>query len=216
MTPHEAMYGTTCVTGAETLTELSHALDSFLSLRLDSGRILDVNIAFDEFMSLQLDIYDRALDDNKRIFLDEIHRRMGGVTPKTTISDELRQSRTVALWAGLQRVFFHEIEPEAGDSVMDVSVPSHELPTMPRRRGPRMPTDMNAFALPFPDNPDDSDDAPMRPGTSTRPSVCDGNGEWCEPSSKREYSNGEDEDEVRNHVGCDEEMSSHWGENLSI
>jgi hypothetical protein len=51
--------------------------------------------------------------DNKRLFLDEIYRRVHGETaPNNPVSDELRQQRTVALWAGLRRVYFAEPDLE--------------------------------------------------------------------------------------------------------
>jgi hypothetical protein len=139
--------------------DISFALDNFLSHRLVSGGILDVNVAFDEFLSLQLNKYDSDLCDNKRLFLDEIHRRKGGVTSEVDISDELRQKRTVVLWAGLRRVFFHEVEPESDDSVMEGASPIN-----PRRRIPIISSDMNAPALHCSDEPDDSDDTPMHLG----------------------------------------------------
>jgi hypothetical protein len=194
MTPYEAVYGMPCFGKGDSTSDISFALDSFLAHRLDSGGILDVNVAFDEFLSLQLNKYDSDLCDTKRLFLDEIHRRKGGVTSKVDISDELHQKRTVVLWAGLRRVFFHEVEPETDDSVMDGSFPSGASPINPRRRIPRIPTDMNAPALHFFDESDmnDSDDTPMHPGIGDPPAAWTDKGEWFEPSSKGECSNGED------------------------
>jgi hypothetical protein len=89
------------------LSDVRHALDSFLSHRLDRGGISDINVVFDEFLAQQLRHFDLVLNDNKRLFLDEIYRRVHGeILPLVPVSDELRQQRTAALWAGLRRVYF--------------------------------------------------------------------------------------------------------------
>jgi hypothetical protein len=189
LTPFEVLNGTPCtIDGAGTMSDLLHALDNFLSLRLDSGGILDIHVAFDEFMALQLDLFDQALDDNKRLFLDEIYRRVSAVAPVAAISDELRQRRTAALWTGLRRVFFHEVESETDDSAVE-----DEDPTWFRRRRPRIPHDGQAPANPSSGKPDDPDDASMDLGANHPPSTNATGGERFESSSTREYSNGEDE-----------------------
>jgi hypothetical protein len=139
------------------LSEVHHALDSFLARRLDLGGILDANVVFDEFLELQLHQFHLVLRKNKRSFLDDIYRRIHGeLVPLAPVSDTLRQRRTAALWAGLRRVYFHV--PDTDDETLtdgDNALPSTQLGS--RRRTVRVSSGLNAPA-PILQPPDDSDD----------------------------------------------------------
>jgi hypothetical protein len=94
---------------------LHRELDQFLSQRLDSGGILDPRIALDEFREKQLATFDQNRQENKLLFLDEIrgdsgHAGDSGTPASDSASDYLLQQRTIALWTGLRRVYFHEAE----------------------------------------------------------------------------------------------------------
>jgi hypothetical protein len=115
MTPHECVFGAPGpLNGADPLTDVKRALDVFLSrkfelTRLGLGGILNANVVFDEFLDFQLNQFDLVLNENKRSFVDEIYRRVNEeVDSPIVVTDELRQQRTVALWAGLRRVYFAE------------------------------------------------------------------------------------------------------------
>jgi hypothetical protein len=186
MTPFEVLHGApNSIGGVGTMQDLLHALDNFLSLRLVSGGIVNIHVAFDEFMALQLDLFDQALDDNKRLFLDEIHRRVSAVAPTTVVPDELRQRRTAALWTGLRRVFFHEVESEPENSAVE-----DEDPIWFRRRRVRFSHDGPTPVHPASDKPDDPDEASMDLGAHHPPSTNATSGKSFESSSTGEYSNG--------------------------
>jgi hypothetical protein len=156
--PYEMLYGQPCPVDMTGLFDdvLEHALDAFLSQRLDAGGIIDVNVVYDEFLALQLDKFDRILDDNKRLFLDAIHSRIHGeTTPNGVVSDDLLQRRTAALWAGLRRVYFAEREPE-----LDMNAESTTSLPWASRRVSCVSDDMNVPISRFFHPPDDPDDAP--------------------------------------------------------
>jgi hypothetical protein len=169
MTPFEAVHGTQCQTGGEDeMITVNLALDAFLARRFTTGGVLDIGVVFDEFISSQLEKFDRLLDDNKRLFLDEIYSRLTDkIPPQETPFDTLRQQRTVALWAGLRRVYF--AEPEVEDDLIEDG--SDSLPTRllsARNRNSSRARVMNVsddLFAPSPDfgHPDDSDDAPAGP-----------------------------------------------------
>ncbi len=141
------------------LSEVHHALDSFLARRLDLGGILDANVVFDEFLEQQLHQFDLVLRENKRNFLDDIYLRVHGeLVPLAPVSDTLRQRRTAALWAGLRRVYFHV--PETDDE--EITDGDNALPNAKpgsRRRTVRVSSGLNA-PTPILPPPDDSDDDP--------------------------------------------------------
>jgi hypothetical protein len=99
---------------------LNRELNQFLSQRLDNGGILDPRIALDEFREKQLEVFDQNRQENKLLFLDEIrgdsgHAGDSGSSARDPASDYLLQQRTIALWAGLRRVYFHEAEAVASN-----------------------------------------------------------------------------------------------------
>jgi hypothetical protein len=140
---------------ADSLVDVNFALDNFLARRLGTGGLLDINVVFDEFMFLQLGRFDETLQANKHLFLAEIYRRVNGRMESLgggLVSDELLQQRTAALWSGLRRVYFHQVEPEPDVDSQESS------PLLPRKR-PRVPDDLNTSEPRHPP-PDDSDDPP--------------------------------------------------------
>ncbi len=168
--------------------DVNRALDSFLSQRLLSGRILDVNVVFDEFLASQLHQFDSILNENKHLFLDAIHSRLGGETISPEIvPDVLRQRRTAALWSGLRRVYFAEQESESAleDEFLAIAPDS-------RRRVPRVNNDLH---VPVPSRfgpPDDSDDAPSGSHVFIGPPAPIPEDD-LEQHSHDGFSNGEDE-----------------------
>ncbi len=76
----------------------------------DSGFYND-EFAFDHFVSVRMDSYDRWAEERKTTFLSSLKSR-----PPTPPSgqagrfEQLRQERTQALWAGLWRQFFSDTE----------------------------------------------------------------------------------------------------------
>ncbi len=76
---------------------------------------MDPEIALDEFREEQLATFDQNRQENKLLFLDEIRGNsdqagVSGAIEVDPASDYLLQQRTVALWAGLRRVYFNEVE----------------------------------------------------------------------------------------------------------
>jgi hypothetical protein len=195
MTPYEAVYGTSpAPSGSDRFADVDHALDAFLAQLLGSAGILNLGVVFDAFLDQQLRQFELVLAENKRLFLDEIYSRANGEkAPIAVVSDELRQERTAALWAGLRRVYFAELEPEEGS----LECPESSDPESARRRrrlptrGPRVPDDLHH---PGPGPPDDPGDAPT--GSSLLLGVVSSSDfeEDCEYPSGSGYSNGEDVD----------------------
>jgi hypothetical protein len=74
------------------------------------------------------------------------------------VSDELLQMRTAALWSGLRRVYFHQVELDS------------DAPPLESRKRFRVPDDLNAPA-PRAQPHDDSDDPPSGtfPTSGARP-----------------------------------------------
>ncbi len=184
MTPHEAIYGTPTPIR---LQDIDQALEAFLANRFGSGGIIDINVVFYEFQSMQLRQFDQALGENRQRFIAEIYSKCA--PPKDQQQDDaddpFREQRTKALWDGLRRVYFHEVEPEPNEEVMDET----------RRTPPRVHDDLS---LPFciERGPrDDPDDAPSGLGfTSTdRMPDIDNDLDGFEPPAHEdtESSNGE-------------------------
>ncbi len=76
----------------------------------DSG-FYDDEFAFDHFVSVRMESYDRWAEERKTTFLSSLKSR----PPTPTLgqagrSAQLRQERTQALWEGLRRQFFGETE----------------------------------------------------------------------------------------------------------
>jgi hypothetical protein len=188
MTPHEAMYGPSHSGDNDVVSETRQALNAFLASRLDSGGIRDINVVFDEFLDLQLREFDSILQDNKRLFLDDIHHRVrGGVTSSPPVCDELRQQRTMALWAGLRRVYF--AEPDHDDPLINDS-PDPSLAYLSHsrcRRIPRVPEDLD-IPGPIHAPPDDPDDSSTGSVILVERPVLDNEFETSVP---RDFSNGE-------------------------
>jgi hypothetical protein len=145
-------------------------------------------VVFDEFQSMQLRQFDQALGENRHRFIAEIYSKCS--PPKDQQQDDaddpFREQRTKALWDGLRRVYFHEVEPEPNEEVIDGS----------RRPPPRVHDDLS---LPFciERGPrDDPDDAPSGLGftiTDRTPDI-DNDSDGFEPPAHEdtESSNGED------------------------
>jgi hypothetical protein len=200
MTPFEVMYGPPLAQDQGHLSsaigpmeEVSQELNSFLSQRLNSGGIRDINVVFDEFLDQQLRQFDQVFQDNKRLFLNELDRRVHGeATSLPVISDELRQQRTIALWTGLRRVYF--AEPDHDDPLLGDSFFPSRTSSRVRRRSPRVPDDLHApdpwrKPLDDPDDPFSGTAMPVEPTFSELE-------EDYEDSIHRESSNGEDENGV--------------------
>ena len=154
-----------------------------MARRLGTGGLLDINVVFDEFLSFQLDRFDGILQANKHSFLAEIYRRVNGRMESLRgglISDELLQKRTAALWSGLRRVYFHQVELES------------EAPPLESRKRFRVPDDLNA---PVPRAPphDDSDDPPSGPFLTSGPRSVQPDDAF-DSSRAGGLSNGEDVD----------------------
>jgi hypothetical protein len=150
------------------LADVQRALDVFLAHRWERtsaglGGILDPDVFFDEFLDSQLSQFDLVLNENKQLFIDEIYRRINGEAVSPIVaSDELRQRRTAALWAGLRRVYFAELELDDEALTDDVS----NFADRQRRRLPRVPTDLHLPESVF-GPPGDPDDAPPGSGPTT-------------------------------------------------
>jgi hypothetical protein len=191
MTPHEAITGLPPPAEiADTLSDVNQALDSFLAYKLNAGGIRGVDVFWDEFLALQLQEFDNTLNDNKRMFLDNIYSRsIEEVESLTPVPDALRQQRTIALWAGLRRVYFAEpdVEDWMGDA-LPLEDPQHPFPR--RKRVPRVPDDLH-FPVPDPEPPDDSDDAPTGPTSTCTTQASE---DQFEVTVETGPSNGEDED----------------------
>ncbi len=191
MTPYEAITGSPPPGGMDdTLLDVNQALDSFLSYKLGSGGIRGIDVFWDEFLALQLQKYDNELDANKRIFLDNLYSTVVEDTaPVTQVSDDLRQQRTIALWAGLRRVYF--AEPDVEDWMGDFPPLEDPAPPFPKRkRLLRVPDDLHA-PVPFSEPPDDPGDAPSGPTGALFP--IHASDDQFEATIDTGRSNGEDE-----------------------
>ncbi len=174
---------------SDSIVDVNFALDNFLARRLGTGGILDINVVFDEFMSLQLYKFDEVLQANKHLFLAEIYRRVNGSMDSLSdglVSDELLQRRTAALWAGLRRVYFHEVEQEPEAALSDDSFLS--------RKRSRVPDDLNTPVPRIQLQPDDPDDSPAGPSLISVPLPYQPADDFDSPRTDC-LSNGEDIDD---------------------
>jgi hypothetical protein len=152
--------------------------------------------------------FDQDFQNNKRLFLDEIRRMVREeVTSLPVVSDELRQQRTMALWAGLRRVYF--AEPDQ-DDLLSEDPPAPRTSRL-RRLQPRVPDDLH---VPDPrhEPTDDSDDAPSGP-TVLVDTLSSEIEETFDDTIHRESSNGEDDEKgVNNKESENGEHSRKSGE----
>ncbi len=154
--------------------------------------LVDEQIAFEDFMSQRLLAqYDQDFEMKKESFLDDLRCSTldvdlfpNAVSPNSadTSVDDLRLRRTEALWAGLCRVYFGEIEdpdgsgdrepsakkPRNRQTVADFKRDVMETQLRIRHLSPRVPDDLNTPYSPPSRRPDgDDDDVPP----SNRPVV---------------------------------------------
>jgi hypothetical protein len=144
----------------------------------DAPDLMDEELAYDGFMSHNLDQFDQDVEMKREAFLDDLSCATSclpnGTSQESTIDaspDDLLLRRTEELWAGLRRVYFGEVEDPSGSdedepkprtrqSVTDFKTEIAEIRAHIRQeRPPRVPDDLHVpIPPPMRRQDDDSDD----------------------------------------------------------
>ena len=187
----------------------------------DKKYLVGEQAAYEDFMSQRLAQHDQDFEMKKEGFIDDLRCTTldvdlfpGGLSPDMTSdshSDDLLLRRTAALWAGLRRVYFGEVEdsvesegrepsakkPRNRQTVADFKRDIRETQLRIRYFPPRVPDDLNIPFPPLPRRPDGDEDDGVSPSlTIFPPPLADDDYEVMGDSSlndDRPY--GEDDDE---------------------